>query len=513
MTTFCKVAIVAVLAMATTELSLAQDFSQLPVAGPSVKASDEVAQAVYAGLSDMEDDSVKAVAYESISDNSRSAASAHISDATVVAIPADNIASVGSVSDLSGGISDGGVSQVSLFGPSCGVAGCAAGPTCGLPGYPSCGVADPACGLPMDPGCGLPMEPACGLPGSSCSGGLLSGLFGGGGGCDDACDGGCDGNGSCGPTCGSLCTRNCMSCCGVGTHYSRVYGGALYLRARNAEVPYAVGVDGPIVAGQPTPIQIGNVGLLDPDYELGYFGGLNLALDTVSSIDVRFTMFESDTEGETSAVAPNALRSLATHPSTASAAQDALSSLAGLDIDFTTIDVTYRHLLKCCELFSANYVIGARYAMLDQEFDVSYVKNGTETINTDIDFDGAGLRLGLETERYSCRNQLHLYANGYANVLAGRFRANYFQGQSFDPSVVDVEWEAGRIVPVLDIEAGLGWTSLDGKCRISAGYLVSAWFNSVTTQDYIQAVQTNNFLSLGDTMTFDGLRGQIEYRF
>ena len=330
-------------------------------------------------------------------------------------------------------------------------------------------------------------------------------------GCDDT---GCDSCGGCGEiACGSLCSRKCPECCGVGTHYTTIYGEALYLRARSAEVAYAVPVDGPIVAGQPAPIQVGNIGLLDPDYELGFRAGVNLALDTVSSIDVRYTLFESLTEGESSAIAPFALRSLVTHPATASAAQDALSAVASLEIDYDTIDVRYRHLLKCSDVFAANYVIGGRYSKLEQQFDVEFLKLGTENVSTDVDFDGAGIQLGLETQRFSCRNQLHIYANGYASFLAGRFRARYFQGQSFDPEVVNAEWEAGRVVPVLDLECGVGWTSTGGKFRLNAGYMVSAWFNSVSSQEYINAIQTNNFLDLTDTMWFDGLQARVSFQF
>jgi hypothetical protein len=284
------------------------------------------------------------------------------------------------------------------------------------------------------------------------------------------------------------------------------------LRARKSEVAYAVPTDGPITPGQ-IPIQVGNVGVLESDYDIGFRAGVNIALDTVSSIDVRYTLWENDEHGETEAVAPFALRSLVSHPSTASAAVDSLAATVRSRTELELIDASYRHLFKCCDVFSANYVIGGRYANLDQGFDAEFIKNGTESIWTDIDFEGGGLRLGLETQRYSCRNQLHVYANGYASFLAGRFRAHYFQGQSFDPNVVDTEWEAGRIVPVIDLEAGVGWTSMSGKWRLNAGYMVSAWFNTVITQDYINAIQTNNFLDLSDTMWFDGLQARVSYRF
>lgn len=284
------------------------------------------------------------------------------------------------------------------------------------------------------------------------------------------------------------------------------------MRARKTEVNYAAPIDGPIVPGQ-VPIQVGNIGVIENNFETGFRAGVNLALDTVSSIDVRYTRWNSDEHEETEAIAPFALRSLVSHPSAASAAVDSLAATARSRIDLELIDVQYRHLLKCCEVFSANYVIGARYANLDQGFDAEFIKNGTESVWTDVDFEGAGLRFGLETERHSCRNNLHVYAKGYASFLAGRFRAHYFQGQSFDPNVVDAEWEAGRVVPILDLEAGIGWTSMGGKLRLNAGYMVSAWFNTVTTQSYIDAIQANDFAGMSESMWFDGLQARVAYRF
>ena len=482
MTTLRWVAIVAMLAAMSTSNLSGQDFSKFNVAASAPETSEDVAKAVYASLSDMEGEAdAKQVAYESLND---AAAYGSLSDSTprVSAIPATAPAT-GYLSDGSQAIGAG-ISQVSLLGPACGLPGGCSDPGC-------CGVG-PGCGLPnpvglLGPGCGLP-EPSCGAAG------------------------GCS---SCGSTmpCGSRCLRKCPSCCGVGTHYSHIYGEALYLRARNAEVAYAVPTEGPIAAGPPVPIQVGNLGVLDPDYELGFRAGINIALDTVSSIDVRYTLFESLTHDESSAEAPLVLQSLVSHPSTDTASQDGLAAKANLEIDFDMIDVSFRQLFKCCELLSVNYVIGGRYAKLEQQFDAEFLKNGVETISTDIDFDGAGLRLGLETQRFSCRNQLHVYANGYASFLAGRFRAKYFNGQAFDPEVVNAEWEAGRIVPILDLEAGVGWTSVSGKLSLSAGYMVSAWFNTVTTQDYVNAIQTNDYLNLSDVTSFDGLQARFSYRF
>ena len=410
------------------------------------------------------------------------------------------------ISDLSTPPLNDQVAQVSglLSGPGCGVAG---DPTCGIAGAtpitigPNCGMVGPAWGV-AEPSCGVAGCTSCGpLAGSGPSCGLGKLFSGGSGGCDD-----CGG-----PKCGALCTRNCPTCCGVGTHGTYVYGEFLYLRPRNADVAYAVAANGPITSA--VPIQVAPVGVLDPDFEVGFRAGMNVALDTVSSLDIRYTMFESETEDETSTQAPFVLQSLVNHPSSVSAATDSLSAIANLDINFDLGDVAYRHLLICREVFSLNYVLGARYARLEQEFYSEFLKNGVEEVATDIDFEGAGLRIGLESARFSCRNNLHVYARGYASFVAGRFKSDYSQSLSFDPEVVQTSWEAGRIVPILDLEMGVGWSSDSGKLRLTAGYLVSSWFNTVTTQEFIQSVQGNQYLDLSDSLTFDGLNARVEYRF
>jgi hypothetical protein len=43
--------------------------------------------------------------------------------------------------------------------------------------------------------------------------------------------------------------------------------------------------------------------------------------------------------------------------------------------------------------------------------------------------------------------------------------------------------------------------------------MLSGWFNVVRTDQFISAVQQNNFVGLGDTLTFDGFTGRIELRF
>jgi hypothetical protein len=98
-------------------------------------------------------------------------------------------------------------------------------------------------------------------------------------------------------------------------------------------------------------------------------------------------------------------------------------------------------------------------------------------------------------------------------LLAGEIRTRYFFGNTADPSIVDTNWKAGRLIPMLDLELGAGWQSPCGHYRFTVGYEISMWFNSVTTDEWIHSVGANNPADMKDTMTFDGLTARAEYRF
>lgn len=324
-------------------------------------------------------------------------------------------------------------------------------------------------------------------------------------GCDSVVD-------SCSGLCGA--SDGCQGGCGLWAHYTTVYASLLYLRPRNADVAYAVPIDGPITSAPANnPIQIGDVGVVDPNFETGFSGGINLAVNSKTSVFAEAMVYDNTETDSIATTAPNVLRSIVSHPSSASVSSDFLSGSASLELELDSLDLGIRHLFVGGQVFAVNYIVGARYSSLDQNFNAEFISNGAETVQTTIDFEGIGPRIGFEAERQSCRNRMRIYTRSSASFLAGRFQTTYFQGQSFDPTVVDTYWEAGRVVPVLDFELGAGWTSAGGCVRLSAGYLVSSWFNTVKTEDFIRSVQNNDFIELHDTLTFDGLRATAELRF
>jgi hypothetical protein len=319
---------------------------------------------------------------------------------------------------------------------------------------------------------------------------------------------------------GGACDQGCSKCqdgcCPGGgwCHRLSFFADFLYLRARDSEVAYAVEVNS-VVAPPAVPVQVGPVGVADHDYEPSWRAGVTYVLDTYSSITAQYTMFEGDTYSRTdrtSGIIGSEVVGLVFHPGTAEASDGGIFSDARYNISYDAIDFDYRELISYDCFHETNFLLGTRYVELEQRLNMQLPINGNETVATDIDFYGAGARMGLESVRYS-RRGLFGYGKGHGSLLVGEFRADYDQGDTFDASVVDTAWRAGRMVPVLDLELGLGWTSSNGYWRFSAGYLYSAWFNVVKTDEFIDAVQANNFTGLSDTMTFDGFVARVESRF
>jgi hypothetical protein len=302
-------------------------------------------------------------------------------------------------------------------------------------------------------------------------------------------------------------------------HRCGVFGELLYLRARDAEVAYAVPINGPIDAGD-IGVQVGAIRSVDQDFEPAFRVGASLAFDHCSSLV--FTWAHFDSSNSDSIDIPGGrepvIHPLTLHPSAYDTGTPGQIASATADIRFDTLDADYRSVLHLGKCSVINWLAGLRYARLEQEFHGSYSFGGEEQESfTDITFDGAGVRLGLDAERYAACGFL-LYGRGMLNVLAGEFQTRYRQMENFDSEVVNTAWKSGRLMPILELELGVGWQSCCGRFRLTAGYMVNYWFNAVTTDQWIDQVQQNSFVGQPDgmsfdTLTFDGLTTRAEFRF
>lgn len=310
-------------------------------------------------------------------------------------------------------------------------------------------------------------------------------------------------------------------------HRSGLFGEFLYIRPRNAEVTYALPIDGPVAPVLGAEVPVGPAAVADYEYDPAFRVGFSLRLQPDSSLTAQYTNFRGDAADGVTVVAPILLRSLVTHPLSMNATTDTLEANASVGLEYDLIDLDFKALFDGCEPIQCdscgnrksefadvlNYIVGVRYARLDQDFRSTFVVTGTTAVNTNVDFDGGGLRLGLEGERHSTATGLYVYGQGISNLMVGEFKADYLQTNTFNGTEALTSWSGGRVVPGFDLELGFGWVAPRRRLRLSTGYMVSTWFNVVKTEDFIDAAQTHDFDGMSSILTFDGLVGRAEWEF
>ncbi len=314
-------------------------------------------------------------------------------------------------------------------------------------------------------------------------------------------------------SCDSCCTTPCC-CSPVSKHRCSVFADVLFLRPGNVDVVYAqeqTSFD-PALAS-PT----GPVGRTSIDGGAGFRIGANWALDDCASIVATYSWFESDTENDIAAAPGTVLNLDVGHPSLLTSGAGSRAATAVYNLDFQILDIDYRSLLcGSCDA-AIDYTVGLRYAHLSQDFVASqdiFAGAGLTSVATQIDLDGVGIHLGLDGLKRRAGTGLLLYAKGDVSFVGGEFKANFTQTNQFGgAAVVRNELADYRVVTILESELGLGWESCGGRLRVTSGYAISGWLNTLTTGSYIDGVQDGSYTDLSETLTFDGLVTRLELRF
>jgi hypothetical protein len=293
----------------------------------------------------------------------------------------------------------------------------------------------------------------------------------------------------------------------------QIFAEALYLQPRNAGVEYAVPIYGPVVLAQ-APLQMGRTALVDPGRSLGFSIGAARDLDECSGISVAYSYYGNIATDSIKTNAPLFLQSMVMNPSSFDAANYWNSASAREFIGFQLADADYRYTICCSPCSSVNCLLGFRYAHLGQQFDSNFESNYSAAVSSGVNFDGVGLRAGLEAERHNCAG-LFVYGKTSASFLGGNVQANYLQTSSLvSGPVATTTWDETRLVPILDGELGVGWAPHGGHLRASIGYVMAGWLNVVKPSDFIASVQANSYHeahALGQSdMVFDGFVGHLE---
>jgi len=308
---------------------------------------------------------------------------------------------------------------------------------------------------------------------------------------------------ACGPECCKPTKQACVM----------VFGESLYWSVHGADVPFAQAFDGtdPFAS-----VPRGPVASVSPTYEWGYRGGVGVALSDTSWLVGTFTYFRDASNAGIVAPDTLVLHNTLVFPNTVNSAGDSLTSNSNYVLLLETGDVDYKCAFVCNDHLTLNWLAGARYAHLQQGLTNTSEIFGSTTIDSHIDFDGYGPRAGLEGE-YKILGGFYGYGKGVANLLVGKFKATYEEDNVFTGLVGQTSIHSSRVVPVLEMELGFGWRSPKDHIRVSAGYYVGSWFNTLTTNGMASAIGTNNFTTNGDnfrdTITFDGVVGHVEFRY
>ncbi|EMI18052.1 secreted protein [Rhodopirellula maiorica SM1] len=296
-------------------------------------------------------------------------------------------------------------------------------------------------------------------------------------------------------------------------HRTSLFGEFLWLRPGSTDLIYATEQTDPDPAvASPT----GPLGIVGLDAEAGFRVGGSLGLSQCSSIQLSYARWDGSSQSSIAAQQNNVLASNVTHPSVATSGNSSLEAFASQEMNFQTVDLNYRHLWKQTDSIAVNWLAGVRYGNIEQKFSADQtvsVATGLTNVATDIDFDGFGISGGLDFETYSCKTGLMLYGKTMASLMAGEWNATYDQRNQFGGGVISNRYEDFHATPTLDAELGVRWMGHKRHLVLSSGFLMSAWYESVTTRSYIDSVRDGQLTDAGETMTFSGLTARAEWRF
>jgi hypothetical protein len=308
-----------------------------------------------------------------------------------------------------------------------------------------------------------------------------------------------------GPSCGADCQKkkNC--------HFD-VFGDFLYWNVRGTNVPFAQAFDGV----DPLAVPRGAVGVALPTFSKGFRAGAGVSLNDHSWLIGTFTYYDNNTHAKLEAGDGQVLHSLLVFPTTVNSAFDSNKADATYGVQLEMGDLDFKCAFVDTTCLQLSYLAGVRYAHMRESLTSNMNILGTTTIDSHINFEGGGPRVGLDGE-YRIKGGFYGYGKGILSLLGGHYSGLYEQRNIFAGLQAQTQIGDDRIVPVLELELGVGWVSPQGHIRAAAGYYVSGWFNAMTMTSLVRGIQNNDFTTnsnnFRDTMTFDGFVGHVEFRY
>lgn len=179
---------------------------------------------------------------------------------------------------------------------------------------------------------------------------------------------------------------------------------------------------------------------------------------------------------------------------------------------------------RCCPTWDLAWSGGLRFA--EANWNRNYAALNADNFivtngRAEMDFDGAGVRTGIEGRRYFFNDgRLSVYMKGDLSLLYGDLditssRATNDPNSSVNPATLDRQtFSTRQLIPITEIEAGVT-TNFSRNCAISAGYLLTAW-HDLGFRDEPQLTtlfDPPTSYDDGNIMGFDGFFARFEFSY
>jgi hypothetical protein len=270
--------------------------------------------------------------------------------------------------------------------------------------------------------------------------------------------------------------------------------------------------------------------IIQSKYETSFQAGISYSPGGAKDYGISYRYF--DNTGHAKLIPPfeqpdgNAFVSLIASLAPPSFGQDAVSATAHDDFRYSAIDAEAGENLAVGEKLALRLFGGVRYANMNEHLQAFYFGGDFDPVqgarsNSDFGFWGVGPRVG-SSGRYPLPWGFNIFGEAAVSLLVGEQEAEIGFVNPFidDPDAVPdafVHKDNGvRVIPALDMRAGLGWQHLIGEWGsvfIDGGYAFSNYFGVVEQLAWGPSEAPGAITESNGDFGFDGFFFRGGFRF
>ncbi|MEJ2040668.1 MAG: Lpg1974 family pore-forming outer membrane protein, partial [Desulfosarcinaceae bacterium] len=247
---------------------------------------------------------------------------------------------------------------------------------------------------------------------------------------------------------------------------------------------------------------------VDPDYSSGWRAGIKIEAGSGRDFGLKVGKVTGRDSASAEAEPGGTLWGTWLHPNSIIDDNDVDSAEASYDWEQTVFDFSVGQQLNIGKNLDLRLEAGLRHARVNQEIeimylqDVSAVADRKDYITNKNEFTGWGPRVGIDFD-WKLAYGFDLFGSFGGSLLMGDFDVRYKEtdGQVFTDGTpdtlqkrIDVEESYDRrLVPVAEVQVGLGYVyplKNNLKMGVKIGYEYQNWFNMVTSQGYMDDVDS-----------------------